>query len=131
MQRPITSRAFWEGPAAAWDRLDQWSDIDAYLLVGNGKVGDTFEVVDRILRKLSPIRQKYVVKNNWPGVSQAFYRLDNASEYLVLDLRLLTESPPEKFLAPKIHGDSIFYFNKTKIDQRPDVDIQAFEKKAQ
>jgi len=121
--------AFWEGGAVAWNRVDEWSDIDAYLLVEDDKVAQTYDAVEKVLTGLSPIRQKYVVsKNSWPGVSQAFYRLERASEYLDLDLAVLTSSSP-KFLEPEIHGKSVFYFNKTRIDQTPPVDLKSFEKK--
>jgi len=106
--------AFWEGGAAAFDRIDEWSDIDAYLMVDDEKVADTFLVVDQALRSLSPIKQKYEKSQlPWPGVSQAFYKLKNASEYLLIDLAVLTFNATEKFLEPEIHGNNVFYFNKS------------------
>jgi len=124
-------QAFWEGGAVAWGRVDEYSDIDAYLLVDEGRVQETFDAVEKILVSLSHIRQKYVVlQNPWPGLSQAFYRLERASEFLVLDIGILTDSSPNKFLEPEIHGRSVFYFNKKKINQTPSVDIKAFESKS-
>ncbi len=124
-------KAFWEGGAKAWNRVDEWSDIDAYLLVDEGRVPDTFELVEKVLSKLSPISHKYVIKQNpVPGLSQAFYRLERASEYLVLDLCILTDSSPDRLLEPDIHGKSVFYFNKTGIDQTPKVDMKTFQKKS-
>ncbi|HEX4921372.1 MAG TPA: hypothetical protein VFV92_11605 [Candidatus Bathyarchaeia archaeon] len=125
-------QAFWEGGAAAWNRVDKWSDIDAYLLVDDGKVSETFKIVETVLTTLSPIKQKYLVtRSPWPGVSQAFYSLELASEYLVLDLAILTSSSSTKFLEPAIHGKSIFYVNKLGIDQEPTVDLKAFQKKSE
>ena len=116
----------------AWGRVDGYSDIDSYLLVDEGKVQESFDAVEKILVSLSPIMQKYVVRQNpWPGVSQAFYRLENASEFLVLDLAILTPSSPDRFLEPTIHGKSAFYFNKNHIDQTPSTDMTAFERKSQ
>ena len=124
-------QAFWEGGAGAWNRIDEWSDIDAYLLVDDGKVQDAFESVEKALTALSPIRQKYVVSNNpSQGFSQAFYRLDNASEFLILDLGILTSSSSDKYLEPEIHGKSIFHFNKKGLDQTPPVDQESFQKKS-
>ena len=123
-------QAFWEGGAVAWGRVDEYSDIDAYLLIDVGKTQETFDVVEKILVSLSPISQKYVVRQTWPGLSQAFYRLENVSDFLVLDLGILTETSPEKFLEPMIHGRSVFYFNKKEIDQTPSVDMESFESKA-
>ena len=124
-------QAFWEGGAVAWGRVDKYSDIDAYLLVDDGQVQETFDAVEKILVSLSPIGQKYVVRQNpWPGLSQVFYRLENASEFLVLDLGILTDSSPDRYLEPDIHGKSVFYFNKKKIDQTPAIDRKAFETKS-
>ena len=123
-------QAFWEGGAAAWGRVDEWSDIDAYLLVDDQRVHEAFEAVETVLRSLSPIRQKYLVSKNWPGVTQAFYSLEHASEYLVLDLGILTTSSQEKFLETEIHGTSIFYFNKQGLNQTPKADIGLLEKKS-
>ncbi len=123
-------KAFWEGGALAYERNDEYSDIDAYLLVDDGKAEETFAVVESTLQTLSPIQQKYVVRQNpWPGVSQAFYKLERASEYLVLDLAILTDSSRNKFLEPEIHGTAVFYFDKIGIDQTPALDRQSFEKK--
>lgn len=124
-------QAFWEGGAAAWDRIDKWSDIDAYLLVDDGRVQDAFEAVETGLKTISRIEQKYVVaKSPEPGVSQAFYRLKRASGYLVLDLAILTHSSSTMYLEPEIHGRSIFYFNKKGLDETPTVNKKSFEKKS-
>jgi hypothetical protein len=113
--------AFYEGGAVAYNRLDKWSDIDAYAIVDDNKVNETFHVVEKTLTSLSPIKQKLELpQTGWPGVSQAFYRLENASEYLIIDFVVLKPNSPEKFLEPKIHGPAVFYFNKNnKIQSTP------------
>jgi len=122
--------AFWEGGAVGYDRSDNYSDIDAYLLIDDGKVEETFRIVESAIESLSPVSQKYVVRQNpWPGVSQAFYRMENASEFLVLDLAILTSASSTKFLEPEIHGKAIFYFNKTGIDEAPHADKVEFDRK--
>jgi len=125
-------RAFWEGGAVAFGRVDEWSDVDAYLLVDNSGVSDAFVAVEEALRSLSSIKQKYEVRQSpWPGVSQAFYKLENASEYLVLDLAILTLESPEKFLGPEIHGNNRFYFNKANAAKPTPFDRQEFLEKLQ
>jgi predicted nucleotidyltransferase len=121
--------AFWEGGAAAFGRVDEWSDIDAYLLVDDAKIADAFLEVEKALESVSPIRQKYVVSQNWPGVTQAFYSLKRASEYVLVDLGILTDTSPEKFLEPEIHGKVIFYFDKTGITETPRLDHEKFDLK--
>lgn len=106
--------SFWEGGAAAFDRIDEWSDIDLYLVVDNNKVDETFIAVEKALESLSPIKRKYDITHPpKSGLSQVFYRLEGVSEYLLIDLAVLTLSSPDKFLEPEIHGDVIFYFNKS------------------
>src|SRR5215467_14057115 len=104
--------AFWEGGSIAWGRQDDLSDIDAYVLVDDGKLGQAFEIIEKTLQSLSPIQQTYVVRQPSPATSQKFYRLTRASEYLVLDICVLGNSATEKYLELEIHGKSVFYFNK-------------------
>jgi len=108
------AHAFWEGGAAALNRIDEWSDIDLYLVVDDKKVDETFLAVEKALKLLSPIKQKYdVVHPPESGLFQAFYKLEDTSEYLVIDLAVLALSSPDKFLEPEIHGNAVFYFNKS------------------
>lgn len=117
--------AFWEGGAAALNRIDEWSDIDLYLVVDDKKVDETFLVVEKALKSLSPIKQKYdVAHSSESGIFQAFYRLGGASEYLVIDLAVLTLSSPDKFLKPEIHGDGVFFFNKSDKVKVPSLDTK-------
>jgi hypothetical protein len=117
--------AFWEGGAAALDRIDEWSDIDLYLVVDDKKVDEAFLVVENALKLLSPIKQKYDVAHPpESGLFQAFYRLKGASEYLVIDLAVLTLSSPDKFLEPEIHGNAVFYFNKSDKVKVPLLDTK-------
>jgi hypothetical protein len=121
--------AFWEGGAAAFDRVDEWSDIDLYLVVDDKKVDETFSAVENALKSLCTIEQKYeILHPPSSGLSQAFYRLQGASEYLLIDLAVLKSCSPEKFLEPEIHGNAIFYFNKS-IKVPPPLDKDALVKK--
>jgi len=125
-------RAFYEGGAIAFNRIDEWSDIDLYLVVDDDKVDEAFFVVEDVLKALSPIKQKYEVKQlPWPGVSQAFYRLEKASDYLLIDLAIVKLSSPEKFLEPKIHGKPLFYFNKSDKVKAPPMDKDSWTKNLQ
>jgi predicted nucleotidyltransferase len=122
--------AFYEGGAAAFNRIDKWSDIDLYLIVDDDKVNEVFLVVEKTLESLSPIKQKYEVPQlPWPGVSQAFYRLEDASEYLIIDLAILKLNSPDKFLEPEIHGNVVFYFSKNDKVKLPRLDRNSFIKK--
>jgi len=119
--------AFWEGGAAAFNRVDTWSDLDLYVVVDDGMVPETFEVVEKSLSALSPIQIRHEVA--WPaasGISQRFYRLERATEFLLIDLAVLKASAPDKFLVPQIHGDAVFLFNKQNAISIPSFDAEAF-----
>jgi hypothetical protein len=122
--------AFYEGGAIAFGRVDEWSDIDLYLIVDEAKTSEAFLAVEEALKSVSPVKQKYeVAQLPWPGVSQAFYKLENASEYLIIDLAVLKLDSPEKFLQSEIHGNSVFYFNKLDKLCIPPLDRDAFAEK--
>ena len=124
--------AFWEGGAAAFKRIDEWSDLDLYLIVDDKKIDESFNAFEEALRDLSPIKQRYVVQHPPKSkIFQAFYRLDNTSEYQFIDLAILTLSSPEKFLEPKVHGEAIFYFKKLKDIKPPTLNKKQFIKKLQ
>jgi hypothetical protein len=115
------AHALYEGGAAAFNRVDGWSDIDLYLVVNDDKVDEAFLVFEKTLKSLSPLKQKYEIQQSpFPGVYQAFYRLEDTNEYLPIDLAVLKLSSPDKFLEPEIHGKAVFYFNKSdEVSCRP------------
>ncbi|MBS7633657.1 hypothetical protein KEJ15_08625 [Candidatus Bathyarchaeota archaeon] len=122
--------AFWEGGAAAFNRIDQWSDIDLYAAVDEDKVQETFNTIEKTLGTLSPIEEKLEVPQlPWPGISQIFYKLKNASEYLLIDFAVIQLSAPDKLLEPEIHGNTVFYFNKNNKITIPQLDKDDFAKK--
>ena len=122
--------AFYEGGAVAFNRVDGWSDIDLYIIADETKIGETFQAVEKTLKTLTKIKQKYEPGSlPWPGVSQAFYKLEDASEHLLIDLCVLTLSAPEKFLQPEIHGKVAMYFNKNREIKPEPFDRKAYLKK--
>jgi hypothetical protein len=124
--------AFWEGGAAAFNRIDEWSDIDVNIVVEDNKVEEGFAVIEKALKSLSPIKQKREIAHpSESGISQVFYRLQDASEYLLIDLAIFNLSSPEKFLEPETHGKSVFYFNKSDKIKIPTLNKNELIKKLQ
>jgi len=106
--------AFWEGGAVAFNRVDKWSDLDLYFVVDNDRINDTLQEIEKALELLSPIVHKYEIKQMiWPDIFQVFYKMENTSEYLLIDLAIIKISSREKFLDPAVHGNVVFYFNKS------------------
>jgi len=122
--------SFWEGGAAAFGRIDEWSDIDLYLVVDDKKVDETVLIVEKVLESLSPIKQKYEVSHPpRMGLFQAFYRLRGTNKYLVVDLAVLKFTSPDKYLEPEIHGNVVFYFNKLDKIKPPQLNKKALVRK--
>jgi hypothetical protein len=116
--------ALWEGGAIGYGRLDEWSDIDLYVLVDDDKVSEAFTAIEDALTSLAPIAIKYDIgRTPYPGVHQAFYRLERTSEFLVLDIAVVTRSAPDKFLEEKTHGRPMFLFRKSADLQPPVLDV--------
>ena len=110
------AQAMWQGGAAAFNRADEWSDIDMLIEVEDGRVAEALAVVEQTVLTLSPIALRYEIPQPaWHGHFQVFYRLAEASEFLMLDLVLIEHSHPNKFLEREIHGEAVVLFDKTGV----------------
>ena len=109
-------QAMWEGGAAAFGRVDAWSDIDLQLDVDDEHSAAAAEAAEQALAGLAPLALKYVLPQPaWHGHWQSFYRLAGASEFLLVDLVVIRHSNPRKFLEADIHGPAVVHFDKTGV----------------
>lgn len=114
------AHAMWEGGAASWGRFDAWSDLDLQVEVDDDHVEDTLETIERVLAALSPIELRYrLPEPTWHGHAQVFYRLRDASPFLMIDLVVMKHSSADKFLEPEIHGPAVFYWDKCGVSTPP------------
>jgi hypothetical protein len=122
--------AMWEAGAVSFDRVDEWSDIDLQVAADDDRVEDVFETVEQTLRELSPIDLRYrLPEPTWHGHSQAFYRLERASPFLLLDFVVMKASADDKFLQPAIHGQPRVYFDKSGVVRYDTFDAEGFASK--
>lgn len=66
---------------------------------------------------------------NWPpasGIYQKFYHLAGTSEFLLVDLAVMTVAAPDKFLVREIHGDAVASFDKDGTVRPPPLDAEKF-----
>ncbi len=118
--------AMWEGGAASFDRVDEWSDIDLQVIADDERIADVFAVVEAALHMLSPIDLRYEFPQpTWHGHHQTFYRLQDASPFLLLDFVVMQLSNENRFLQPEIHGEAIIHFDKTDLLKTMPLDIDA------
>jgi hypothetical protein len=57
---------------------------------------------------------------------QVFYRLQNASQFMLVDLVILKRSSENRFLEPEIHGRPHVFFDKIEFTQPPEFDADVF-----
>lgn len=123
-------QAMWEGGAAAFDRVDEWSDLDLQVVVDDERVEETAGVIEAALQQLSPIALRYELpRPTWHGHYQVFITLENASPFLMIDLCIMQRSNPHRFLEPQIHGQAVVHFDKCGLTAAPIWDEDAWRVK--
>lgn len=119
--------ALWEGGAASFNRIDQWSDIDLYLVVEDDRVEDTFKSMEQAILNLSEFDLKFrLPEPTWHGHSQVFWRLRDASPFLFLDIVVMKKSSKDKFLQFPIHGEPLVHFDKIGMVKNDPIDTESF-----
>lgn len=119
-------QSMYQGGAAAFNRADQWSDIDLMVIVDDDHIPDTVAVFEKVLRDLSPVELRYELPQpTWHGHWQAFYILRDAGPFLMIDLCILKASNTNRFLEKEIHGDAVIHFDKTGLVKSPPLNAEA------
>jgi len=122
------THAMWEGGAVSWGRLDEWSDIDVQVDADDERVEEALAQVDRILESVCPIDLKLRMPDDAAGsYIQAFYRLRDASPYMLVDMAVMRHTAKSKLLEPEVHGPPIFYFDKSGLSRLPHFDLAAWQ----
>ncbi|MFO7619459.1 MAG: nucleotidyltransferase domain-containing protein [Thermoplasmata archaeon] len=122
--------AFWEGGAAGFGRADEWSDIDAQAIVDDDRVEEVFKAVDAAVEKLGGTVAKFrLPEPTWHGHSQCFYKLKDASPFLLIDLAIMKEhTEADKFDVWATHGKPIVRFDKNGLIREAKLDPEAHAK---
>ncbi len=119
--------AMWEAGAAAFNRIDEWSDIDLFVVVDDGCVERVVSEIEKTVCSISGCDLTFrLPEPTWHGHSQIFYRLKKASPFLLLDIAIMKKSSKDKFLQYKIHGAPIVHFDKSGIIKDDSVDAELF-----
>jgi hypothetical protein len=122
--------AMWEGGAAAFNRLDEWSDIDLQVAARDEQVEVVVAAAETALQALAPIELRYELPQpTWHGHWQAFYRLAGASPFLMLDFVVMKGSASNRFLEREIHGQAQVYFDKVGFVQAQPLDRAAWQER--
>lgn len=121
-------QAMWEGGAAAFGRVDEWSDIDLQIAADDAQVDQVLPLVEQIITSLSPISARYEIPQPaWHGHLQTFYQLEQASPFLMLDVVAMKVSATNRFLEREIHGRPVVHFDKIGFTAPPTWDAQGWQ----
>jgi len=120
--------ALWQGGAAAFDRVDQWSDIDFMVIADRESIPRVFQAAEATIEKLAGFDLIFdVPQPTSHGFFQKFYRLKQASPFLLIDLAVGELEKPDKFLEPEIHGHPIVHFDRKDIIASQPLDREKFK----
>ena len=122
--------AVWEGGAAGWKRVDEWSDIDLVADVNDADVEKVMDSVKEFLEKEFGIDLQFdITQSPWPQIRQCFFRLKNCSPFLLIDFCIFPNSATDKFLEVEIHGEPVVHFDRKNIVQPVPINPEEQAKK--
>lgn len=99
--------AGWEGGSAAFDALDDYSDIDLnFLVTADAQLDTLYLSAEESLANVSPIILRHASP---PG---CYYKLKDTSEFLLVDLCFFRAGAPEQNLEVERHGNGRQLFDK-------------------
>lgn len=123
--------AVWENGSIAFNRIDDYSDIDLAVECEKEIIPSLIEKTEKVLEEIIGVDYKYVIKNNFfAGMEQVFYRFKNTSPFLLLDIGFLRHNEPkESFIQPEIHGEVKVHFDKIGITETKGLEKGEWDKK--
>lgn len=118
--------AMWEGGAAAFDRVDEWSDLDLQVDAQDDQTAAAWQAIEQGITALAPVILRYEIPQpTWHGHEQVFYILENASPFLMLDIVVMKHSNANKFLEREIHGQAVVHFDRAGVTSVAPLDLAA------
>lgn len=115
--------AMWEGGAVAFNRVDEWSDIDLQFDVDDEHADEVLPLVEQTLSALSPIELQFRMPQSiWQLHAQVFYHLREAGPFLLVDVAVLKHSTPTKYVETEIHGQHVVHFDKSGVVRAAPLD---------
>lgn len=123
-------RAAWLGGSDTSGRTDEWSDIDLVMIVEDGRWQDCFAAVRAIVEKLGPVSHSWrMPEPAWHGHHQEFLRVTGAAPCHDLDVVVMEESTPGRFLEAERHGRPLVLFDRDGLARLAEFDRRAHEAK--
>lgn len=123
--------AVWENGSIAFNRLDEYSDIDMAVECDKEIIPSLIKQTEKILEEIVGIEAQYVIKQNpFPGMEQIFYKFKNTSPFLLLDIGFLKHGEnKEGFIQPEMHGEVKVHFDKIGMTEVKELEKGEWDKK--
>jgi predicted nucleotidyltransferase len=104
----------YEAGSVAFDRNDEWSDIDFQVVVKDDFVEQAVKILEEALQSIAEFETRFILPPpTWHGHWQGFYQLKGISPYLMIDAVIMKESSPSYFTETELHGTPNVFFDKT------------------
>jgi hypothetical protein len=118
----------WEGGSAATGRLDDYSDIDLFIVAGLDRASAIFETVERALESVDRIVHRWHVEPPpFRDTAQRFYFQATAPRFFAVDCVITTAAGAAQFLERERHGEPRMYFDRTGTIRALPLDRAALE----
>lgn len=120
--------ALWLEGSDAAGKVDEYSDIDFWMDVADGKEDEAFTAVESLLSQLAPIDFKYEKDHSHPKIRQAFFHLAGTSEFLIADVCIQSHS--RVFWYTKGHPDHLvkMLFDKANVIEYREPNEKQFQR---
>lgn len=111
------------GGSDATGRTDGLSDVDLGLIGEDGTTERVLGVVRSALAALSPISYEFrMPEPAWHGMTQVFWGLEGAPDWLVVDLCVMERNRPTMFTERERHGEPVVWFDREGLVVVNDLD---------
>src|SRR5262245_6727413 len=105
--------SLFEAGSAAFDRVDEWSDVDLAIDVVDGAEDAVWTALEAALAALASIETRWIVEAGlFPAMPQRFYRLAGFPDTLVVDVSLRPTRSKDLLTEVELHGEPRTLFDK-------------------
>ncbi|MEZ5979358.1 MAG: hypothetical protein R3F34_14225 [Planctomycetota bacterium] len=131
-ERDERVRALWEAGSAAFDREDEWSDVDLYALVRDGELSDVLDLAEEALRTLGPIDLRWEPAGGaFARTAQRFLRVATFRPTLFVDLLTVESGGLAPLLERELHGEPRVLFDRDGVVVAASCDAEAVARNAE
>ena len=104
--------ALWEGGSASFGRVDALSDMDLGIAAEDGRIGETFDLVEAALEDLAGIDARWTENPVDHPKPQRYYRLRGTAPLVDVGVLPVSTPPMQRFVDRRRHGKPRVAFDR-------------------